>query len=710
TNPRPASAYTQAVSLHPPPVNPRRTLAQPIHPDWAGARSVAEREHVSLKKAKIKKEEMQKQEDRTVLLVVWYADGKEPLRLNHYIESFPKFQLASSASLISDLDLTPRSYVDLWQGEWNTITLDTVFNVEKGQRVLLRLRPNLRTEITDCPGFDEELSTQSKRRPVTGKRAAAILVSPLKKAPRTDTTPSVAHSRHSLPVDDNSSSSPQGTQLVNHNSLVPPTVPISTQRQHGPQSSRGRRSLCPPSYSPSRSRSRSPPITKGRMDTWPLNYYVCDIDDGFKKIQRLRDKNKKLSVADAYKKVFNDAPFVRLTYYKYEKLWSTYDEDIKQRFIRYGRSSSGLTRNFLRVIKKPDLLDDSSPPSSPIAAAPRDVSQSPSPDSANTIYDDNDDDLPSPASLFSLPSLAPSSSTSHSQYTSTSHSKSSASSSSQHMSSDCAQPQLMCEYCDEDFPLNPSVQLLSMRNSLEASDNTWSAPTTDNPGHREATHFTVYIGYCERHQLETKLLPEAEREGWPCTIDFKKLYQRVLDEFETIETVLADPLESPAFQLAHVAALSKGKGKNMGTWDRFTEQSVGYYGEIGYEVIDRALRSMFSAESVDMSMYSPLGWDDIVYEFLIPEVATILIQQDLGGSYEDAVEARNRSRKFGNQIHRTESDEAKVLTDLFNRRKAVEAPTLSIKEEPLEVDIGVPAREDASTRTIEVIDLTLDSD
>ncbi|KAG6812037.1 hypothetical protein H0H93_014060 [Arthromyces matolae] len=103
TNPRLASAYTQAVSLHPPSVNPRRTLAQPIHPDWAGARSVAERERVSLKTAKIKKEEMQKQEDRTALLVVWYADGKEPLRLNHYIESFPKFQLASSASLISDL-------------------------------------------------------------------------------------------------------------------------------------------------------------------------------------------------------------------------------------------------------------------------------------------------------------------------------------------------------------------------------------------------------------------------------------------------------------------------------------------------------------------------------------------------------------------------------------------------------------------------------
>jgi hypothetical protein len=64
--------------------------------------------------------------------------------------------------------------------------------VEKGLRVLLRLCPSLRDSLMDCPGIERELEMQPKW-PTGTKRAAEMVVSPVKKVIHTDTVSSVQH-------------------------------------------------------------------------------------------------------------------------------------------------------------------------------------------------------------------------------------------------------------------------------------------------------------------------------------------------------------------------------------------------------------------------------------------------------------------------------------------------------------------------------------
>ncbi|KAG6834836.1 hypothetical protein H0H93_007065, partial [Arthromyces matolae] len=664
--PRPSQPTSLSVAPTLEPRSRRQPLAQPLHHEWAGAHSVAERERTTLKTLKIQKEEMQKREERTILLVVWFA-------------------------LLKDLDIASDSYLDLWQGEWNTVTVDTVFHVEKNQRVLLRLRPNLRTTIMDCPEMDDEMEMQSKRRPVGSKRAAAVLVSPLKKAPRTADALSITHKR------------PISPPSLPASITKPQPLPQSHSRSHHPWSrsrSRGRSPSPRRSPSPHHSRGRSPQRHRHRnvsvssshsqrkksaskskskpLDRWPHSFYVSDIDEGLKKMNKLRSKNKSLTVPEAFEKVFR-TKFVRTTAYKYINQWPNYDEDIKQRFITYGRTSRGLCDVFLRMLAKPELLDSSSSESSssksrsssPYMAAPRHTS-SPS----TSIYS------PLPSKSSGTPSSSKTSADSNTESS------------------------LLCEYCDEEMPHNPSYKLLSMQITLSESLDTWSQPTLENPRHREAKSFTVYISYCERHRFELQLLPEAEREGWPQNINFTLLSHRIIKHQETLEALLDEPSESLSFQQAHLAATTKGKGKGPGTWDRFTQQSVGYYGEIGYEVIARTLQSMFSQESVDMTTYAPLSWNDVLFEVLVPEIAAILIQEDLEVSYKDAVSIRNRSRQFGNLMHPSDSEEGRIITELV-----VAAPQpMLVKCEPQELLLKTNTIGSSSRGEGDVIDLTLDSD
>ena len=92
-------------------------------------------------------------------------ESEEPLRLHHYVETFPQFQLRAVASFVKDFGLQGDAILDFWQGEWTTITLDTPIIVERAQQVLLRLRHNLMTAMKDCPGLEKELALQPTRPP-----------------------------------------------------------------------------------------------------------------------------------------------------------------------------------------------------------------------------------------------------------------------------------------------------------------------------------------------------------------------------------------------------------------------------------------------------------------------------------------------------------------------------------------------------------------
>ena len=78
------------------------------------------------------------------------------------------FQLTHFPSLITDLELTPESYLDAYNvtsGYWEQHMVTTVRTIESEQRLLYKVRKSLLSGLADdvCRGFSEELDLQSRR-------------------------------------------------------------------------------------------------------------------------------------------------------------------------------------------------------------------------------------------------------------------------------------------------------------------------------------------------------------------------------------------------------------------------------------------------------------------------------------------------------------------------------------------------------------------
>src|ERR1700735_1092727 len=113
-------------------------------------------------------------------------NAQQPVCLPHLVDTYPVLSL-SDLGCLADLGLGEQSWIDVyvdsafktfqWQAAGSII-------VEKGYPVVIRLRPTLLEELTDCPGLAEYLDKQPKAR-AKGKRSAEPLVSPIKtKTPR----------------------------------------------------------------------------------------------------------------------------------------------------------------------------------------------------------------------------------------------------------------------------------------------------------------------------------------------------------------------------------------------------------------------------------------------------------------------------------------------------------------------------------------------
>ncbi|KAG6909282.1 hypothetical protein DXG01_001226 [Tephrocybe rancida] len=304
--------------------------------------------------------------DRTVLVVLWFQDGKRPLRLDQPVACYPKLQLTSSPKLLRDLGITADSYIDIWVGEWLTTSISTIIDFENNDRILLRLRPNLRTEITDCPELDKELLLQPTRgRPAQiCTRGDTIYLGerPVLPSPSLRTN---SHSGSGFP-------SPVGRLPSSHNHhSPPPSYADSSQTSF----SKPGNSKPPPSSHPSSKPDNSKPLSTSQLSfsksanpkppstseltakRWPHDFYVCDIENGLQKMGALRDEDQAITIPQAFAKSFKDAPFVRTTVYKYLKKWPEYDSDIKAQFVDYGRTSRGLCVHFIHMVTKPRMFN-----------------------------------------------------------------------------------------------------------------------------------------------------------------------------------------------------------------------------------------------------------------------------------------------------------------------------------------------------------------
>jgi hypothetical protein len=107
----------------------------------------------------------------SITLVFWYAAAKDPVRLLLELPTFPLFQLSLFDSIVSDLNLSSLSYIDMYNeatGYWEQRGINAVRTVVGGQRLLCKVRKSLLQgmEDKDCVGLNEEVQMQSRPQPI----------------------------------------------------------------------------------------------------------------------------------------------------------------------------------------------------------------------------------------------------------------------------------------------------------------------------------------------------------------------------------------------------------------------------------------------------------------------------------------------------------------------------------------------------------------
>lgn len=98
-------------------------------------------------------------------------------------------------------------------------------------------------------------------------------------------------------------------------------------------------------------------------------------------------------------------------------------------------------------------------------------------------------------------------------------------------------PTTLCPYCDCVLPTSPSPTLLDMLQTAHLKSQ--ADPRPSNPLARFAP-MTVYVDLCHKHQFETRILPEAQAQGWPTQICWPDLQGRIEARESIFQALLDD--------------------------------------------------------------------------------------------------------------------------------------------------------------------------
>ncbi|EGG05804.1 uncharacterized protein MELLADRAFT_87717 [Melampsora larici-populina 98AG31] len=87
-------------------------------------------------------------------------------------------------------------------------------------------------------------------------------------------------------------------------------------------------------------------------------------------------------------------------------------------------------------------------------------------------------------------------------------------------SSDSDDGKDLCPFCDEEMPPNPSSKLLKMKAELLLLPNITKG--IGRPG-AMSLPWLQRASFCGLHDAEREVIPHGLTQGWPTSIDFKKL-------------------------------------------------------------------------------------------------------------------------------------------------------------------------------------------
>ncbi|TIB69187.1 hypothetical protein E3P77_00697 [Wallemia ichthyophaga] len=233
----------------------------------------------------------------------------------------------------------------------------------------------------------------------------------------------------------------------------------------------------------------------------------------------------------------------------------------------------------------------------------------------------------------------------------------------------------LCPVCDNKLP---HLRTQHLKTILKEFLNVAKlSPRTSNPYGMKA-HVVAESELCTAHELDTKVIPEGQKKGYPIEHDWNRVSDRIMKLSKKIKVVIKYKESSRFWIKAREDYAKVGSKKANGLdvqFENFEDEQPGYYGEIGLMVISFTLNALSTSKpkskiKLNQSLTNPLSPKDFIRRVLVPEVANLLIAQDRGVSTEIAEEIRRDSREYGNAVFSADMEDIawrpQLPTDLIS--------------------------------------------
>jgi len=291
---------------------------------------------------------------------------------------------------VSDLELTPTSYVDAYNGatgHWEQHLITTVRTIESEQRLLYKLRKSLLAGLADdeCTGLAEELTLQLKKKQVhpttSSPTSTGQLKRPLPDAPEVPSAKrfyfSESYPAHVyIPP-------PMGYMLPTQTipyapPLASPPLPAHTPARNSGET--GDMSTTPPAGSPfhgpstaSTANLQSPPIPATPLYSphtpntatartpfphpphpplkrWPNDYTVSEIAAGFRAMDAMVAASPSATQKGAFERVFG-CRYVKSTVCRHRGVYRKADTSVRNVFEAMGNDERAVWGEFVRRVE-----------------------------------------------------------------------------------------------------------------------------------------------------------------------------------------------------------------------------------------------------------------------------------------------------------------------------------------------------------------------
>ncbi|KAG8739791.1 hypothetical protein FRC10_005174 [Ceratobasidium sp. 414] len=197
-------------------------------------------------------------------------------------------------------------------------------------------------------------------------------------------------------------------------------------------------------------------------------------------------------------------------------------------------------------------------------------------------------------------------------------------------------PDDLCPFCDELLPDNPSPDLLQTMAELKLLAK--SEPRPRNPLGLTAP-LTTFINLCHMHRAESTHVQRGKENHWPVVIDWNGVRNRLRSTqvVNALQEIISDPQSSEFFVILSETIKRDGALK-----------AASIKAQLGSLVFFDVLTELFPELSPEECR--PLQPREFFLSVLVPEAATLLVEQDMNCTHEQALVILRESRQYGQMM------------------------------------------------------------